>query len=370
MPIIASGPRCNARWSLVRPGIGILAVGLVCLGAGCGPSTPVDPADAREDQASVPGPPTGVTATRGDTSATITWAAPTDTGGQPITGYVVSGSQGATQDAPPTSTSLVFTGLTNGVTYTFTVTAKNEEGQSAPSQPSNEIIPAGVPGPPTDVISIAGIGTASLTWRAPHHNGGSPLLGYVVKSSEGQEVATDVSVLAATVTNIEEGKPHTFDVVAVNELGEGPAMTSNSITHIDREWARWPLPPDSPSNYTMTIETVIDNVTGLVWQRNVPSQTYSWFGAKAYCAGLTLAGQSGWRLPTLIELESVLDLDRFDPAVNIAAFPNTPSEPFWSSSAVVRYTSCAWVVDFKHGAAGYYRPPCDLGNNYHVRCVR
>ena len=57
--------------------------------------------------------------------------------------------------------------------------------------------------------------------------------------------------------------------------------------------------------------TVEDYDTGLVWQDNYDSKTITrdWQGAKDYCQGLTLAGSSNWRLPTIKELQSIVDMD-------------------------------------------------------------
>ncbi len=87
---------------------------------------------------------TGVTATGGNDVATVSWSAPSD-GGSPITSYTVTRYLGGVvqaQDAvASTVTSRVETGLSNGSTYTFTVTATNAIGTSAPSAPSPQVTP-------------------------------------------------------------------------------------------------------------------------------------------------------------------------------------------------------------------------------------
>jgi hypothetical protein len=90
--------------------------------------------------ATVPDPPTNVVATAGDSSATVSWKPPSNNGGDPILGYTVIPSSG--QSVSTTGTSVVVTGLTNGTSYTFTVTANNVVGQSAPSAASNAVVPA------------------------------------------------------------------------------------------------------------------------------------------------------------------------------------------------------------------------------------
>jgi hypothetical protein len=90
----------------------------------------------------VPGVPTGVSATAGDGSAAVTWSAPPN-GGSPITAYTVTPYIGsAAQPATVVSvTSAAIAGLTNGTTYTFTVSATNAVGTGLESVPSNPVTP-------------------------------------------------------------------------------------------------------------------------------------------------------------------------------------------------------------------------------------
>ena len=81
----------------------------------------------------MPGAPTGVTATAGNASATVSWTAPSN-GGSTITKYTVTPFIGSTAQTPvtvtgsPPATSTTVTGLTNGTSYTFTVSATNAIG--------------------------------------------------------------------------------------------------------------------------------------------------------------------------------------------------------------------------------------------------
>ena len=95
----------------------------------------------------VPDTPGSVGAQRGDGTATVTWAAPYDQGCA-ISGYTVTSSGGGSINADGGQTSATFPGLSNGTTYTFTVVARNEVGDSAASAASNAVIPAGPPGAP------------------------------------------------------------------------------------------------------------------------------------------------------------------------------------------------------------------------------
>ena len=63
--------------------------------------------------------------------------------------------------------------------------------------------------------------------------------------------------------------------------------------------------------YTTSSGTVYDTKTKLTWQQAVAPGTYAWAGAKAYCAGLNLGG-TGWRLPTIKELQTIESIDRYN----------------------------------------------------------
>ena len=89
----------------------------------------------------VPGPPTSVSATAGVKSASVTWAAPSSTGGAPITGYTATSAPGGRTCSTSGDLGCIVTGLVDGTPYTFTVRASNQVGESQPSQPSAAVVP-------------------------------------------------------------------------------------------------------------------------------------------------------------------------------------------------------------------------------------
>lgn len=137
----------------------------------------------------------------------------------------------------------------------------------------------------------------------------------------------------------------------------------------DLELAQWPVPPEAPSDYLVQGGVVLDRRTGLAWQQGWTVGT-SWSDAVAQCEHLNTASyggaSSGWRLPTAIELLSLVDSSAMNPAINSSAFPDTPSTPFWSASRPSADAGVAWEVGFARGDARLLEVTLDAG----VRCLR
>lgn len=175
------------------------------------------------DSLTTPMPPLNVVASPGDGSAVVSWSAPASDGGDPITGYQVTAAPGG---ASCTTTGLQCTvsGLANAVAYTFTVTASNAAGASAPSTPSNSVTPNGgtqVPGAPTNIVVAVANASLVVSWSAPA-NGGSAITGYTATAAAGKTCTT--TDLTCTITGLSNGTTYTVTVSAANALGTGPTF--------------------------------------------------------------------------------------------------------------------------------------------------
>jgi Fibronectin type III domain len=127
------------------------------------------------------------TASAGNTQATVTFGPPAFNGGSAVTSYTLTatdstnsatGGETATGSASP----ITVTGLTNGDTYTFTVTATNAIGTGPASAASNPVVPEAptVPGAPIIGTATAADTTATVTFSPPPFNGGSAITSYTV----------------------------------------------------------------------------------------------------------------------------------------------------------------------------------------------
>jgi hypothetical protein len=122
-------------------------------------------------------------------------------------------------------------------------------------------------------------------------------------------------------------------------------------------------PADERFEFIEDGAVVVDRSSGLQWMRCSLGQ--NWTGTA--CAGLAerytwdqandlpsgSAGNHGWRLPTVEELQTLVEYRVFNPAINPQAFPNTPPSNFWSSSEAAYDAFYAWSVHFANGFSNW-----------------
>lgn len=114
--------------------------------------------------------------------------------------------------------------------------------------------------------------------------------------------------------------------------------------------------PDGPS-WT-------DPLTGREWQCQSPGPM-TWHQAQSYAEALVLAGRSDWRLPSVRELESLLDRTKYRPEMR-PEVPFRDTRSYWSSTTFGSHRTNAWIVMFDGAyVLSYYKT-----NAYHVRCLR
>jgi len=96
-------------------------------------------------------------------------------------------------------------------------------------------------------------------------------------------------------------------------------------------------------------DTVTDAATGLMWQQATTPEAYTWEQALSYCEGLSHGGYADWRLPSIHELASLVDLNRFRPAIRTDVFLYTPESNYWSSTPSITGDQGRWVVILNYG---------------------
>lgn len=228
----------------------------------------VDPTSTRVVEITVtavaPSTPTSVAAAlSGSTAATVTWAAPVDDGGAPITDYTVLSSDGTLMDAG-TSTFATFSGLAPGTAYTFTVTATNSAGlTSAPSPPSPPITtpPAG---PMSIVPTAINFGTVALGRSSSPQAvlvtaGGNPLAISSVAISGTNPGEFGIQSDTCSGHTIQPGNSCTFSV------GYTPTLQINAsavVSIADDD-------PTSVQTVTLTGSSPVQAISGVVPVRDI-----------------------------------------------------------------------------------------------------
>lgn len=160
---------------------------------------------------------------------------------------------------------------------------------------------------------------------------------------------------------------------------------------IDREWAAW-TPRAGLTLYSPDI--YVGAASGLKWQSNIPDAkknpgvktAFTYDEAVAYCASLVLRGaeletegefaeETGWRLPTRIELLSLVDYAEYKPALSrapdrsvVLGGGESNQQDFWTSTVSAADPSKRRTVRFLDGSEGEAKP--DAGRPLRVRCVK
>lgn len=142
-------------------------------------------------------------------------------------------------------------------------------------------------------------------------------------------------------------------------------------------------------------EVVTDNLTGLMWQDDEASKlsTKPWLTstnyntcsndtsssacydtsgdtATTYCSNLTLGGYTDWRLPTVSELDRIVNYGKDNLFIDTTYFNVSSDGYYWSSTIFKGDKKYAWYVNFFNSTL---QPSVDYQTkdiNFHVRCVR
>jgi hypothetical protein len=210
-PVVITGLTNGTPYSVQLKAVNIVGDGTATASTAATPAT-------------TPGAPTIGTATFGNAQASVTFTAPVSNGGSSVTGYTATSNPGGFTASGATSP-LVVTGLTNGTSYTFTVTATNIIGTGNPSSASNSVTPLSnipviaAPTPPTRVAGdVKSIFSDAYT----------PIAGTTDFFPGWGQVTTVTNVSVEGNTTM---KYSTFNYEGTN-LGSDLNLTSLGMTHL------------------------------------------------------------------------------------------------------------------------------------------
>ncbi|CAH8566640.1 unnamed protein product [Schistosoma rodhaini] len=183
-------------------------------------------------------------------SVKLSWKPPAEDGGNPIKGYLIEkrlprGEWRKATGALVPGTEATVTGIEEGQTYEFRVSAVNDAGPGKPSKATEPHLvrdPVYPPGPPEGLtVEKANKNGVKLSWNKPRRDGNAPVTGYVVekKGDDDQWIPVQNTTNPCAFVPMKEGETGQFRVRAVNAEGPGePTKPTAVITAVD--------PPEPP----------------------------------------------------------------------------------------------------------------------------
>jgi len=268
----------------------------------------------------VPGAPTGLTATVANGQAALTWAAPASTGGARVAGYLIyegtspGGESGPLVGGQPVAaTHATVPGLASGITYYFTVVAVNAAGLSRPSGETSATVPLSPPSSapptttppatnppattsssapppaksnpaPTGLTATAGDGRATLSWAAPvPEPGGAPVTGYeIYQATAPGAPMTPIGTAPGTrftVPGLSNGTTYYFTVAALSPSGQQSAQSIEASARPQHLQRQVPVPTGIPEQLIALIAAAAAAVVGVGltmftrwWHRHRPGR--------------------------------------------------------------------------------------------------
>jgi hypothetical protein len=131
----------------------------------------------------------------------------------------------------------------------------------------------------------------------------------------------------------------------------------------------WGIVADAPDTFVDLGNGVIsDSKTGLQWEQVASGYDWNVVDSITYCDGLTLAGKTDWRRPTVAEFETLLDLTKTTgPLLDDVKFPAACATcAYWTAVPYQPDPASFWVLSVENGLYGQMGPPQATQG----RCVR
>lgn len=121
------------------------------------------------------------------------------------------------------------------------------------------------------------------------------------------------------------------------------------------------------NNFEKSINIVTDTTAKIMWQDNLESTQYleDITMAQTYCENLILNGYIDWKMASIEQLETIIDIANKDVTIRKEFQYTTPTK-YWSKSRFIKNKNQFWYVDFKTGIVKFDKKE----SKYTVRCIR
>jgi len=224
-----------------------------------------------------------------------------------------------------TGTSFSDTGLSANTSYSYTIYATNNTGQSDLTASASATTSAGVPGTPTSFgYTSKTESSINLSWSAPSNNGGSAITGYTLYRGATQIYptlpATSGIATSFNDTGLAFETSYSYSVYAVNAIGSSASPATSTIsTDLGGKSVIW--------NGTQTVGAYPKVWNGSAW---VTGQSKVWNGT-SWAKGL------GVTVPNTITTPGINN-----PSSGTVTYSITP--PFNGNSAITGYYVEFWQI--------------------------
>ena len=110
-----------------------------------------------------------------------------------------------------------------------------------------------------------------------------------------------------------------------------------------------------------------DKSTSLIWQDDKDNAKLSitYYQANDYCHDLVVGKYSDFRIPTMDELQTIIDYKNYDPAI-LKGFDYVSNEAYWTTTPFADDEKVVWLIHFKKGE----RTVKDKHYDRYIRCVQ
>ncbi|NCY17326.1 MAG: hypothetical protein EBX39_11265, partial [Actinobacteria bacterium] len=220
-PAVTSGPVSIPVTNGVAYTVKLRAVNAAGSGAASSASASFTPA-------TTPSAPTGLNATPGNGSVSISFTAGAD-GGASITKYQAQAGSGPWRDVVGTTSPISLSGLTNGTNYSIKLRAVNSVGAGTASD-AVSVTPRTTPSAPTALVATPGDGSASVAFTAGS-DGGAAISKYQYSTDGGTTWAdADAGTTSpVTISGLTNYTSYSIKLRAVNSVGAGAASSAVSV---------------------------------------------------------------------------------------------------------------------------------------------
>ncbi|MXW60664.1 MAG: hypothetical protein F4Z58_12040 [Acidimicrobiaceae bacterium] len=354
----------------------------------------------------VPAAPTNVTVTNAPqylavgqrnpnagTSLVVTWDAPPANGTNPINGYAVQRRDSlipaSTIGGSPTPASqwintgvgtidtvnrtVTITGLSTGRSYDVRVQATNDHDSNTATLPlggpwaMGSGTPATAPAAVTPILE-AGYQSIIVSWDQPNDNG-SPITHYLVRYAENNtgnepysaDIRVDAPASRTRITGLQVGVPYVVQVQAVNALGTGPNLdtetqaTTNLIPDAPTSVKAVPTPDGNGNTLTVTWNRVTRTngsgpvVSYIVETRDLDSPGSAWIPTTGIDGNTTTAIVNVVKGRTyMVRVKAVAGLTGssgyIDAPVTAASAPDAPAQLAATLASDNRTINVVWTA--------------------------